>query len=233
LRNRVATALPAALSGRFAVAAILVVGLLGFTVTTLFADRLSEQPGVYWASKRVTILAPQSLENPNQLQLSLRSINMTAGMVAQLVSEDRRATRPVEPEMPLANYEVSSGWSVEQPDRGGQWSHQYSDPYVTIQVVDPDPRRVEQLMTTLEERVDSTITEIQQEADVAPVNQFTTTTSPPTTSLFYQAGSPARAIVGIYLLGLGLTALLLRGTIVLGRARGLLGPRAMTRATPS
>ena len=155
------------------------VALVGLAVTAFVGVRLADRPGVYWASQRVGILAPRSTENPNILQLSLRSINMTAGFIAQLVSEDHRAERPVEPEMSLANIGITSGWSVEQPDRGGQWSHQYSDPYITIQVADPDPERVEQLMTTLEQRVKTTISEIQDEAGVAPVNRFTTTTSPP------------------------------------------------------
>ena len=193
--------------------------MVGLAGTAFVGARLADRPGVYWASQRVGILAPRSTENPNILQLSLRSINMTAGFIAQLVSEDRRAERPVEPEMPLPNIGITSGWSVEQPDRGGQWSHQYSDPYITIQVSDPDPERVEQLMTTLEQRVKTTISEIQDEAGVAPVNRFTTTTSPPTINVFYQGGSSSRALVGTGLLGGGLTLLLVHGTLLLARRR--------------
>lgn len=195
-------------------------GMLGLALTGLAVVLLASPPGVYWASQRVSIQAPRSTENPNTFQISPRSINMTAGLIAQLVSEDQRATRAVEPEMPLADLGVRSGWTVQQPDRGGQWSHQYSDPYVTIQVVDPDPQRVEEEMTRLEDRVVSTIVRIQDEAHVAPVNRFTTTTSPPTTNLYYAGGSPTRALVGIAVLGLGLTLLLVRGTVVLLRRRG-------------
>ncbi|WP_457187339.1 hypothetical protein [Nocardioides sp. P5_E3] len=197
----------------------MLVALVGFALTALIGTRLADRPGVYWASQRVGILAPKSAENPNTLQLSLRSINMTAGMVAQLVSEDHRVSRPVEPEMPLANVGITSGWSVEQPDRGGQWSHQYSDPYVTIQVVDPDPERVEQQMAALEKKVRATIAAIQEESDVAPVNRFTTTTSPPTINVFHQAGSPSRALAGTALLGGGATLFLAYGTFVLARRR--------------
>jgi hypothetical protein len=174
----------------------------------------------------VSIQAPRSTENPNTFQISPRSINMTAGLIAELVSQDHREPRAVEPEMPLADLGVRSGWSVQQPDRGGQWSHQYSDPYVTIQVVDPDPQRVEETMATLEDQVLTAITRIQDDADVAPVNRFTTTTSPPTTNLYYAGGSRVRALVGIALLGLGLTLVLVRGTVVLVRRRSRLVPAA-------
>ncbi len=206
----------------------LLVGLLGLALTGLAVVLLASPPGVYWASQRVSIQAPRSAENPNTFQISLRSINMTAGMVAQLVSTDQRVERPVEPELPLANMDVRSGWSVEQPDRGGQWSHQYSDPYVTIQVVDPDPEQVEEQMTALEARVVAAIRQIQDDAGVAPVNRFTTTTSPPTTNLFHQGGSPTRAAFGIAVLGLGATLLLVRGTQLLLRRGTQVAP-----ATPA
>jgi hypothetical protein len=205
------------------VVAAVLVGIAGLAVTALVGVRLAERPGVYYASQRVGILAPKSTDNPNTFQLSLRGINMTAGMVAQLVSEDRRVARPVEPEMPLSNVGITSGWSVEQPDRGGQWSHQYSDPYVTIQVVDPDPDRVEALMAHLESEVKTTIVEIQDDAGVAPVNRFTTTTNPPTINLFYQAGSPSRAVAGTALLGVALTMILVHGILLLARRRMVLG----------
>lgn len=200
--------------------------VLGLGLTAVAGAALVNQPGVYWASQRVTIQAPKSADNPNTFQISLRSINMTAGVVAQLVDGDHRAERAVEPEMPLANLGVRSGWTVQQPDRGGQWSHQYSDPYVTIQAVDPDPERVQQMMETLEGRVVAAIDGLQDEADVAPVNRFTTTTSPPAVNLYHQTGSRTRTLAGTALLGLGLTLALVRASVWLVRRRVATTPEA-------
>ena len=205
---------------------IVVLGLLGLSVTVLVGDRLSQTPGVYWSESRVTILPPQSTANPNMFELSLRSISMTAGIVANMVGDDQRRPRAVAPEMPLPELGVRSGWSVEQPDRGGQWSHQYSDPYITIQAVDPDPDRVAEMMAALEEQVRQTLTQVQDDAHVAPVNRFTTTTSPPTINVKYQGVSRWRALLGTYLLGAGITALVVRlataasrGSLVRSRSR--------------
>lgn len=168
---------------------VLVIGLIA---TVQFASFTTSAPGVYWSKAQIHFLAPRSADNPNVLQISLRGLAMTAGTVAKMVDNTRPA-QVVDPNITLASEGIRSGFSVEQPNKGGQWSNDYGDPYVNVQAVGPSAIDVQQRMQTLIQQIETALLTLQQGQDVDPINYVTTDLSPPTIQLYYQAGSIARA----------------------------------------
>lgn len=188
-------------------AILLVVAVCGVLCTLALTTMLISAPGVYYSSARVQFVIPQSRDNPNVLQVPLRSLAMTAGVVAKMV-DPARSARVSQPEQPLPDLGVRDGWSVQQPDRGGQWSHNFSDAFVTVQAVGRNPDVVIARMKQLETEVVAALRQLQVQADVDPVNYIQATLSPESIPLYYMGGSKPRALVGTMGLGLGLTAML-------------------------
>jgi hypothetical protein len=183
------------------------VAVVGVIVTLGAASAASSVRGVYWSMVQVHFIVPKSTENPNGLQISLRSLANVAGSVARMV-DGSRSPRVVKPDMPLASQGILHGWSVQQPNRGGQWSNQYSDPYVTVQAVGSDPTEVLQTMQRLIGQVNLALNKLERESDVASVNMIRTQLSPPSVPLFHRGGSKPRALLATLALGFGITAAL-------------------------
>ncbi len=182
-----------------------IVAVVGIIVTVASASVAASAPGVYWSMAQVHFVVPKSTENPNGLQVSLHSLAIVAGSVARMV-DGSRSPRVVKPDMSLPSQGILHGYSVQQPNRGGQWSNQFSDPYVTVQAVGSSATEVLQTMRRLIVDVNAALRKLERSADVAAVNMIRTQLSPPTVPLYYQRGSKPRAFLATLALGFGITA---------------------------
>lgn len=91
-------------------------------VLTMAAGLLAVQDRtVFWTRAEVIFLVPQNEYNPNALRAASESVVITAGAVAKSVLGPDEVTKYSSSDVTLVGTGVREGWSISQPDTGGQW----------------------------------------------------------------------------------------------------------------
>jgi hypothetical protein len=180
--------------------------VVGAFVTLLAAAHFAQIRGVYWSEVQVVFLAPTSTVNPNVLQITPSSLIATAGIVAQTVDHSDSTVRVSSTAVTLAGEGIEKGYAVTLPNSGGQWANNYTQALLDVQVVGPTFAEVSQRLTQLVHEINQSLSTLQQDAGVAPVNLIRTQLSPPNPPVYIQSGSRMRAGIATVALGFGLTA---------------------------
>ena len=184
-------------------AALSLVGLIVAGAAGALAKEV-RKPGVYWSDVHVRFVAPASPTRQNSLQVSERSLIMTAGAVGQMVDDTNRP-RPASPDATLAGLGVRSGWSITLPNSGGQYQNYYADPYLDVQVVGLTAAQVMQTMLGLVRRIEDGLTTLQDDAHVAPADRISSRVLPLSAApIYYKHGSHSRGIAASLVILIGL-----------------------------
>jgi hypothetical protein len=152
---------------------------------------------------RVLFLVPQSSANPNALATTSSSVITTAGAVARIV--DPGVEQTASDDVTLAGEGVRHGFAVRLPNNGGQWATNFDRPELEVQAVGSSAAEVNATMNGVLREIRTTLQNLQASRRVAPHNMITVSQSPPTVPLYYQTGSPVRALAATLLLGVGLS----------------------------
>ncbi len=202
---------------------MLAVVLLG---TGVFVAHTLQQPGVYWSDVHVRFVAPTNPTNPNSLQVSEKSLIMTAGAVGEVI-DDSDGPRTSSSDVHISGLGVKSGWSVTLPNSGGQYINYYADPYLDLQVVGPDPVTVQRTMQRLVAKTESTLAELQDRADVPQSDRISAKVLPLSSApMYYEHGSRKRALAAGIALMIGAVA----AAIAAGLSRFSRRPRGASLA---
>lgn len=182
------------------------IALAGGVVTLLALALVAMHPGVYWAQANVVFLAPTTTQNPNVLQSTSAGLISTAGYVEQMVNAGvvKPATAS---QVTLLGQGVRDGYSIELPDVGGQWSHNFDRALLNVQVTGPSAAVVRTRLNSLIEKIRTTTRQIQAKDHVSPAGLIRTDVTPAEPRISYATGSRPRALAGTLLLGVGLTVL--------------------------
>jgi hypothetical protein len=183
--------------------------LAGAAVTLLVAYCTTLDDGVYWSRAQVVFLAPQSAAYPNTLRTTSEDIIMTAGVVAKSVAGPDKVTKYASPDATLVGEGVRDGWSVRQPDTGGQWAIHFAQQVLYVEVVAPTAEEADERQSVLIARITEELHELQAAAGVLPVNEITVTVAPESTVVNHIQGSSARSVAMTGVLGIGATCTVL------------------------
>lgn len=180
------------------------VTLPGLAAAFFALTLVDTHPGVYVSQANVVFLAPPTPQNPNVLQGTSAGLISTAGYVEQIVNAgiDRPSTAsPVT----LIGQGVRDGHSIDLPDSGGQWSHNFGSAVLNVQVTGPSAHVVGARLDKLLEEVRMTTKEIQDRDKVVLKSRITTYVAPAKPQVTYATGGRPSALAGTLGLGLGLT----------------------------
>lgn len=181
------------------------IALVGVLITVVALVVVHAAPTVYHSESKVLLLIPKSTRYPNGYAATTGSLAAVAGIVSKAVGGVGGGARTSSPSVTLLGEGVEDGWSVLQPNRGGQWAIDYEDPYLLVEATGPTSEIVMQRQAYLVQRIESELTALQDQAGVEQVNRIRPTLSPPVPSVFASKGSGIRALAATLGLGLGLT----------------------------
>lgn len=185
-------------------------GIIAFVVlvTAVFVVQSIRKPGVYWSDVHVRFVAPTNPTTPNSLQVSERSLVMTAGAVGQAVDDrDRPATSSSD--VHISGLGIRSGSAITLPNTGGQYQNYFADPYLDIQVVGPTEAQVQVTMKRIVSEIKAKLGELQDNSNVARQDRIGAKVLPlSATPVYYEQGSRKRALGAaiIILVGVGAAA---------------------------
>ncbi|WP_206074429.1 hypothetical protein [Antribacter gilvus] len=154
-----------------------------------------QDDGVYWSRTQVVFLAPLSEENPNALRTQSESLIITAGLVAKEVNGPGEVTKYGSPEVTLVGLGVREGWSVRQPDVGGQWAPNFNQQVLYLEVVGPTPAHIQAQQDAIFDQIAEELDILQRELEVHPVNHISVTIAPESTAIYHATGSRPRALM--------------------------------------
>ncbi|MCW2759374.1 MAG: hypothetical protein JWO46_3120 [Nocardioidaceae bacterium] len=181
-----------------------VVLLLGMVVTAGVVAWIHQRPGVHYSRASVYFLGPIDRDNKNTVAYTTDSVIATAGLVAQLVDPHEHGPATAT-DTTLAAEGVTHGYRVVLPNSGGQWSTNFAQPVLDVQVVDPSADAVQAQMARLLTRIQSTLVTMQDRDHVAAANRISTNLPQADPVVLYSHGDPKRAIFVAGLLGLGIS----------------------------
>src|SRR5262249_37670069 len=138
---------------------------LGALISFAAAAYVADRPGVYWSRVQVRFVAPASAVNPNGLQVSPSSLVKAAGVVAKIVDPTGGQNRVTSPDVTLASEGLRHAWSVTQPNTGGQWANNFTDPWLNVEAVGTTPAEVGTTMNGLLARITATLTSLENSAN--------------------------------------------------------------------
>ncbi|HEY3716337.1 MAG TPA: hypothetical protein VGL39_17555 [Jatrophihabitantaceae bacterium] len=183
--------------------------IVALVVSCALASYAAKKPGVYWSRVQMRFVAQMSVTNPNGLQEGPASLVMAAGVVARIIDPSGGQNRVTSPDTTLASEGIRHGWSVTLPNTGGQWANNFTNPWLNVEAVGTSGAEVGATISRLLAQIQTTLTLLEQKADVRPSAMIRLQTAPRVPQLYYQQGSGMRAGIATLILGLGLSSALI------------------------
>lgn len=106
--------------------------IAGVAATAGCALLVVQQPGTYSGEVDVVLLAPPSATH-NVFAETTSSLVMLAGVVARISGGPGGAARSVSDEVTLVGEGRHVGYSIQQPNAGGQWEYRFEQPVLHIE----------------------------------------------------------------------------------------------------
>lgn len=183
--------------------------LAGAVLTAAALIMVWSHQGVYSSQANVVFLAPSTAQKPNALVSTSTGLISMAGYVEQIVNAgvEKPATAS---NVTLLGRGVRDGYSIELPDAGGQWSHNFEQALLNVQVTGPTEDVVRARLDRLVRSIRTTTQDLQTSAHVSAKRIIRTDVTPTTPRVIHASGSRMRALGATLLLGVGLTI----GTVV-------------------
>lgn len=201
--------------------------LVGGLLTLATMALLIGKRGVYTAQMDVVMLPPSAEGQGNPIEGRSDSLIYFAAIVERELNNGPIQDRFASAEATLAGAGVRQGFSITLPNAGGQWQTNFGRPVLSLEVVDTDLDNVRQVMAEQIGRIDQALIEVQDREGVAPKDRITSGLSPAEPVVSYVGGSRSKVVVGVALLGIGLSVTF--ALIVDRWRRGRPEPRPSTR----
>ena len=203
--------------------------VVGLILTAFGTLQAWESKGAYSGRARVALLAPQPIRG-NALVQTTTSLVALAGLIAHTTGGPGGDAQSVSDDVTLLGEGVTDGYSIRQPNAGGQWEYRFEESVLDVQSAGPTLGRAREQMTTALSSISSSLTELQDRAGVTPDQRVSIQLGPGEPVFSYEHGSPTRAALMSALLGLLLSFSLPVVYVAFtrpGDSRFTGGPRAM------
>lgn len=176
----------------------------GIAVTAGSALLVAQQPGTYSGEVDLVLLAPPSATH-NVFAETTSSLVMLAGVVARVSGGPGGATRSVSDEVTLVGEGRHVGYSIQQPNAGGQWEYRFEQPVLHIESAGRTLGEVEAQMNIALANVREALEGLERKSQVGASSLVSLQMTPnePVYTLLH--GSRARALGATAAAGLLLT----------------------------
>ena len=165
-------------------------------------------PPLYFVQVRVVLLPPATPDT-NGLTFPSRSVIDLAGVVARAIDGSGGQSQPVSDGVTLPGEGIRSGYSIRQPNSGGQWKFTFDQPVLDVQAVDSTPARARVQMQVALDEISSTLTSLENAQGTSTANRARISLNPATPQIFEQTGSRSRAVIASIFTGVIVTLALL------------------------
>lgn len=151
-----------------------------------------QAPGVFQGQVNVVFLMPTASAD-NALTARPAVLANFAGIVARSVAGRGGGDITVSDDVTLAGQGVRDGWSVRQPNSGGQWNYSFDQPVVAIQATGPSAASVTVRLDSALTRIREDIARRESEAGTSPEQSVRLALSPSEPIVLYADGDRRRA----------------------------------------
>jgi hypothetical protein len=183
-----------------------VVVAVGLALTCFALVLVTRVSGVYYAQTNVRLMLQRGNWWENPIQNDSQTLISTAGLLQRTVTIGH-AAQPVSDNTTLFGIGVRHGDSVRIPNTGGQWAYNFEHPVLSVEAVGSTPEEALSRMTTVLDKIDNTLVQMQNQYKIPRNQQIITSFSPRVPQVRQVSGSPVRAKAITVLLGTFLTVL--------------------------
>lgn len=194
------------------------VALLGFAITAAAAFHAASPVEAWNGQISVVFLAPEGSKG-NALAPTTGSLIATAGIVSRSVNGANDEPKTVSADLTLASLGINRGWSVRQPNAGGQWDIHYEEPRLDVMATGHTAEEASAQISEAVDSIESALRHIQDEGGVRSDQRIRTQLSPAAPVLTRQSGSRSRAVSATVIAGLAITVAAVLGAQRLHRRR--------------
>ncbi len=188
-------------------------------VLTGVALFLGSSPIESWNGRvSVVLLAPESAKG-NAIAPTTGSLIATTGIVARSVNGPGEESQTVSSDLTLTSIGVERGWSVRQPNAGGQWDVNYEEARLDVKSSGRTVEEASAQMTEALTAIEDALTVLEDGRDVNEHERIRLDLSPDQPVFTVQSGSRIRAMAGTGLAGLLMTAVVVLGAERLAESR--------------
>lgn len=182
--------------GRRAMRRLLIVGCVVLTVSTGLVAWCA--PGTYLGSVDAIFLSPSGV---NVLAENDLSVSDSAGIVARSVDGVAPPLRPVGNDVSMVDEGILGGYTVRQPQSGGQWGVHFDQNVLRVESAGRTEDEARASMADGLSAVRVALAQLQEEVGVPVTQRIRVQLSPSHPRITYRSGSRVRAVLGIAVLG--------------------------------
>jgi hypothetical protein len=166
----------------------------GVAATAACAVSVVQQPGTYSGEVDVVLLAPPSATY-NVFAETTSSLVMLAGVVARISGGPGGAARSVSDEVTLVGEGTHVGYSIQQPNAGGQWEYRFEQPVLHVESAGRTLGEAESQMNLALANVREALDKLERESQVSASSLVTLQMTPnePVYTLLHGSRSRASA----------------------------------------
>ena len=176
------------------------VTLVGILLTVGGSLIVWQQQGVFNGQVNVVLLKPDVIPG-NALANTSDSLISMAGVVAKMVGGPTGTSRAVSDQVTLVGEGAHEGYSVRQPNSGGQWEYRFETPVLDVQSAGRTEGAARAGMAAALASVQSAIDHLQSDASVRSNMRIRTQLSPTEPAFTYAHGSRTRALAATAVVG--------------------------------
>ena len=178
--------------------------LVGMTLTIGCAVVVIHQSGTYSGEVDVILLAPPS-QTRNVFAETTSSLVMLAGVVARISGGPGGAARSVSDNVTLVGEGQDDGFSIAQPNAGGQWEYRFERPVLHIESAGSTQEMAAAQMNLAVTTVRRTLQTLESRSAVSPASMVRIQMAPAEPAYTFVHGSRSRALGATGLIGILLT----------------------------
>jgi hypothetical protein len=179
---------------------------------------LGSSPIESWNGRvSVVFLAPEG--EGNAIAPTTGSLIATTGIVARRVNGPGEESETVSSDLTLTSIGVERGWSVRQPNAGGQWDVNYEEARLDVKSSGRTVEEASAQMTEALTAIEDALTVLEDGRDVNEHARIRLDLSPDRPVFTVQSGSRIRVMAGTGLAGLLMTAVVVLGAERLAKSR--------------
>jgi hypothetical protein len=174
-------------------------------VLTGVAVFLGSSPIESWNGRVSVVLLPPEGGKGNAIAPTTASLIATTGIVAHSVNGASEESQTVSSDLTLTSLGVERGWSVRQPNAGGQWDVNYEEARLDVKSSGRTVEEASAQMTEALAAIEDALTVLEVRRGVSERERIRLDLSPDRPVFIVQSGSRIRVMAGAGLAGLLMT----------------------------
>jgi len=174
-------------------------------VLTGVAVFLGSSPIESWNGRVSVVLLPPEGGKGNAIAPTTASLIATTGIVAHSVNGASEESQTVSSDLTLTSLGVERGWSVRQPNAGGQWDVNYEEARLDVKSSGRTVEEASAQMTDALAAIEDALTVLEVRRGVSERERIRLDLSPDRPVFIVQSGSRIRVMAGAGLAGLLMT----------------------------